>query len=215
VTERGDRTKAGLIQATTDLVAELGYPQATTRAIAARAGVSEATIYRHFPDKRALFTAALLQGHQPILEWMSDLPSRAGEATVADNLTACLVQLAGLREAVLPLERAMLDDPDLARGRAAGSSAMTIESVGGPPYQLQKYLEAEQRLRRVRQDVESSEAAVVLLVILFGLASGPPLADRALDETIAAAVRLVVDGIATHAEAAAADGAAEPAAVEC
>lgn len=202
MTQRGDRTKAGLVRATTDLVAELGYPQVTTRAIAARAGVSEATIYRHFPDKRALFTAALLQGHQPIVEWMCDLPSRAGEATVADTLTACLVQLAGLRDAVLPLERAMLDDPDLARGRPPGS-VMTIQSVGGPPYQLQQYLEAEQRLGRVRQDIDASEAAVVLLVILFGLASGPPLTDRALDATVAGAVRLVVDGIAAQTEAAA------------
>lgn len=200
MTERGDRTKAGLVRATTELVAELGYPQVTTRAIAARAGVSEATIYRHFPDKRALFTAALLQAHQPILAWMSDLPSRAGEATVADNLTACLIQLAGLRDAVLPLERAMLDDPDLARRRTAGSSAMAIQSAGGPPYQLQEYLKAEQRLGRVRQDVDTSEAAVVLLVILFGLAAGPPLTDQTLDATIAGAVHLIVAGIAAQAE---------------
>lgn len=198
MTQRGDRTKAALVRATTDLVAELGYPQATTRAIAARAGVSEATIYRHFPDKRALFTAALLQGHQPILEWMSDLPARAGQATVADNLTACLVQLAGLRDSVLPLERAMLDDPDLARGRPQGGSVMTIESVGGPPHQLQQYLSAEQRLGRVRRDVDASEAAVILLVILFGLASGPPLTNQELDVTIAGAVRLVVDGITSE-----------------
>jgi len=196
VTQRGDRTKAALVRAATEVVAELGYPQATTRAIAARAGVSEATIYRHFPDKRALFTAALLQGHQPILEWMSDLPSRAGEATVADNLTACLIQLAGLRDAVLPLERAMLDDPDLARGRPPGGSAMTIQAVGGPPYQLQKYLEAEQELGRVKPDVDASQAALVLLVILFGLAAGPTLPDQSLDATLESAVRLLIDGIA-------------------
>jgi AcrR family transcriptional regulator len=196
VTQRGDRTKAALVRATTEVVAELGYPQATTRAIAARAGVSEATIYRHFPDKRALFTAALLQGHQPILEWMSDLPSRAGQATVAGNLTACLVQLAGLRDAVLPLERAMLDDPDLARGRPPASSAMTIEAVGGPPHQLQKYLEAEQELGRVDPAVDASQAALVLLVILFGLAAAPTLPDQSLEETLESAVRLLIDGIA-------------------
>jgi AcrR family transcriptional regulator len=196
VTQRGDRTKAALVRATTEVVAELGYPQATTRAIAARAGVSEATIYRHFPDKRALFTAALLQGHQPILEWMTDLPARAGEATVADNLTACLVQLAGLRDAVLPLERAMLDDPDLARDQPPGTSAMTIEAVGGPPHQLQKYLEAEQELGRVDPRVDASQAALVLLVVLFGLAAGPTLPHQTLDATLESAVRLLLDGIA-------------------
>lgn len=196
MTQRGERTRAALVRATTELVAEQGYPQVTTRAIAARAGVSEATIYRHFPDKRALFAAALLQGHQPLVEWMSHLPSRAGEATVVENLTACLTQLAGLRDAVLPLERAMMDDPELARSRPPGGGVMTIESVGGPPHQLQEYLAAEQRLGRIRRDVDTSEAAVVLLVILFGLASGPPIGDRALDATVAGAVRLIVDGIA-------------------
>jgi AcrR family transcriptional regulator len=203
VTQRGDRTKAGLVRATIELVAELGYPQVSTRAIAARAGVSEATIYRHFPDKRALFTAALLEGHQPITEWMSDLPARAGTATVTANLSACLVQLCGLRDAVLPLERAMLDAPDLAGDRPPGSSGMTVESLGGPPHQLQQYLAAEQRLGRVRQGVDTTEVAVVLLATLFGLAAGPPLPGRTLDATVEGAVRLVVEGIAPDAGTAA------------
>lgn len=194
MTQRGDRTKAELVRATTELVAELGYPRVTTRAIATRAGVSEATIYRHFPDKRALFTAALLQGNEPILAWMSDLPSRAGTGTVEENLTTCLVQLSGLRDVVLPLERALLDDPELARDRPAGSDLMTLESVGGPPHQLQLYLAGEQVLGRVRPDVDAGEAAVVLLTILFGLATGP-LPGHALEESVAAAVRLVVHGL--------------------
>ncbi len=199
MTKRGDRTKAELVRATTDLVAELGYPRVTTRVIAARAGVSEATIYRHFPDKRALFMTALLHGHEPILEWVSSLPGRAGEGTVVDNLTDCLVRLSGLRDAVLPLERALLDDPDLALGRPAGSDLMTVESVAGPPYQLQQYLAAEQLLGRIRADLDTTEAAIVLLAMLFGLASGPPLPDRTLEDAVAGGVRLVVTGMTLNA----------------
>ena len=39
---------------------EHGYERASVDLVAARAGVSKATIYNHFQDKRALFTAALL-----------------------------------------------------------------------------------------------------------------------------------------------------------
>jgi TetR/AcrR family transcriptional repressor of mexJK operon len=40
--------------------AELGYERASMDLIAARAGVSKATVYNHFEDKRALFFAACL-----------------------------------------------------------------------------------------------------------------------------------------------------------
>ena len=58
---RGDRTRARLIEATTQVVAQVGYSRATTRAIADLAGVAEGTIYRHFPDKQHLFFAAVLE----------------------------------------------------------------------------------------------------------------------------------------------------------
>lgn len=41
--------------------AELGYERAAVDQIAARAGVSKATVYNHFHDKRALFIAAVVE----------------------------------------------------------------------------------------------------------------------------------------------------------
>jgi AcrR family transcriptional regulator len=40
---------------------EQGYERASVDAIAARAGVSKATVYHHFEDKQALFLAALFE----------------------------------------------------------------------------------------------------------------------------------------------------------
>jgi AcrR family transcriptional regulator len=40
---------------------ELGFERASVDLIAARAGVSKATVYNHFEDKQALFVAAVLQ----------------------------------------------------------------------------------------------------------------------------------------------------------
>jgi AcrR family transcriptional regulator len=41
--------------------AEQGYERATVDQIAARAGVSKATVYNHFEDKQALFVAAVVE----------------------------------------------------------------------------------------------------------------------------------------------------------
>lgn len=47
-------TKDALLQAAGELLAEVGYAEMTTAAVARRAGVAEGTIYRHFPSKEAL-----------------------------------------------------------------------------------------------------------------------------------------------------------------
>lgn len=51
---RWDRTHEALRQAALELCAERGYSAAATAQIAERAGVSEMTLFRHFPSKEAL-----------------------------------------------------------------------------------------------------------------------------------------------------------------
>jgi AcrR family transcriptional regulator len=48
-----------LLKATLKLFAELGSRGATTRRIAQEAGVNEVTLFRHFPNKKALIHAAM------------------------------------------------------------------------------------------------------------------------------------------------------------
>jgi AcrR family transcriptional regulator len=179
---RGAATRARLLAAARDVVADVGYAHATTRAIAAAAGVAEGTIYRHFPDKHALFLAAVIDANEPVIAWMAGLPDRAGEATLAANLAESLTLLSGLREHMLPLELATLTDPELADRRRAGMAAMggggTSAAVPGlptpnPPDLLAQYLAAEQRLGRVRADVDPARAAVTVLAALMGLAVLP------------------------------------------
>lgn len=54
-------TKERIIQAAAQLFSERGYTGATTRAIAAAAGVNEVTLFRHFGSKQALFQAVIGQ----------------------------------------------------------------------------------------------------------------------------------------------------------
>ncbi len=44
-----------------EVFGELGFERASVDLIAARAGVSKATVYNHFEDKKALFVAAVVQ----------------------------------------------------------------------------------------------------------------------------------------------------------
>ncbi len=54
---RWDRTHDALLQAALELFEEHGYDATGTAQIARRAGVSEMTLFRHFPSKEALLLA--------------------------------------------------------------------------------------------------------------------------------------------------------------
>lgn len=198
MTVRGDRTRAALIRATAAVVADRGYHQATTRAIADEAGVSEGTIYRHFPDKRTLFFAAALDGHQEMLAWMSGLPARAGSGRVADTLTECLIRLADLRASIVPLELALMSDPTL--GTAAPAPGYAA-AMNGPPLMLAQYLAAEQTRGRVNPDLDPETIATVLLATLFGLGVSPLTDGAQLAGAVRDAVAVIMVGMGSSGAA--------------
>ncbi len=55
--ERQEETRRRIVEATVELHETIGGVDTTIGAIAERAGVERATVYRHFPDERSLFTA--------------------------------------------------------------------------------------------------------------------------------------------------------------
>jgi AcrR family transcriptional regulator len=55
----GAERRAAIIQAVRRVFAEKGFDGTTTRELADAAGVSEALLFRHFPNKEALFSAML------------------------------------------------------------------------------------------------------------------------------------------------------------
>ena len=169
--ERGVATRAKLIAATQDVVREIGYAHATTRAIAEAAGVAEGTIYRHFPDKVALYFAAALDQDGALIAEVASLPKQAGEGTVVGNLTTALQRLATLRERIIPLEMAMRSDPELIERRRTMTPPLPSDGPS-PPEAIAQYLGAEQNLGRIRRDVNCLDAALILLATLFGIGIG-------------------------------------------
>jgi AcrR family transcriptional regulator len=66
---RSERAAAATRQAALDLLREHGYQALTVDAIARRAGVSKATIYRWWPNKQAVLMDAFLEATTRELDW--------------------------------------------------------------------------------------------------------------------------------------------------
>ena len=58
-TPRSERARADVLEATADLVADVGVDRVTIDEVAARSGVAKTTIYRHWPTKQALVLDAV------------------------------------------------------------------------------------------------------------------------------------------------------------
>jgi AcrR family transcriptional regulator len=85
-TGTGPEAPQRMLEAAVEAFAERGYHATTTRDIAARAGLSPAAIYVHFPSKAALLARISLTGHEAAL----DLVRRASADGPAEGAAARL-----------------------------------------------------------------------------------------------------------------------------
>lgn len=82
-----EQTRRALLEAAGELFADQGYASTSIDEIAARARFTKGAVYKHWPDKKALFAAVLEEVER---DAMSTLQHRAGEssATVGGALAA-------------------------------------------------------------------------------------------------------------------------------
>jgi len=164
--DRGAATRQQLLDAAVSVFSRMGYARATTREIAQTAGVAEGTIYRHFADKRELFREALASVNPMVLDEFLGLAELAGQATIRDNLIRFITVLEDIERSVAPLQASMWSDAELAQGLvpegqpAAGGPGMALKPLAA-------YLAAEQKLGRIREDVDCEHAAFALFAIAF------------------------------------------------
>ena len=143
---------------------ESGYEAASMDAVAARAGVSKATIYVHFEGKQALFEA-IIRRHTEILFSRIQLPDKISD----------------LRQALTLLAKSFVEmilTPDaLSMYRVVAAEAARQPEIGeafyaaGPAYTRQKVGEYFLTLaRRGLMRMEDSEAALLANLFLSMLA---------------------------------------------
>ncbi|MCC7323827.1 MAG: TetR family transcriptional regulator [Gemmatimonadaceae bacterium] len=116
-----DRTRAALIAATLEIVAEKGLAAATLDEIAARAGMTKGAIYSNFNGRGALLIAAM--GSKGLTLSVDPSPGSTLAAhlrAVADALIAARSEAEGIAKMLAEFQRYALGDPDLRREIAAG-----------------------------------------------------------------------------------------------
>ncbi len=104
-------TRARLIRSALELFTAQGFRGTTTPDIAQRAGVAEATIYRHFQGKDALLTAACVEAQQHGRALVADEENRTGQ-DLREGLARIGRQLVELAERDPAMLRMLLRPPE-------------------------------------------------------------------------------------------------------
>jgi TetR/AcrR family transcriptional regulator, regulator of cefoperazone and chloramphenicol sensitivity len=92
--KRGDETRARIIEETVRCIVDEGFPAATAKHVAERAGVTWGVIQYHFGDRNGLLTAVVDDGVAKLVESLSaaevsDLPLPRRIETVVDLAWDC------------------------------------------------------------------------------------------------------------------------------
>jgi TetR/AcrR family transcriptional regulator, regulator of autoinduction and epiphytic fitness len=106
-TVRAERTRQALVEALLGLLDE-GNLTPTAAAIAARAGVSERSVFQHFPDREALFEAVAREQYGRVVPTLvpidSSLPFGERVEQFADQRARLYELVGGVRRAALLIE---------------------------------------------------------------------------------------------------------------
>ena len=137
-----------------------GAAALTSRAVTTEAGVAKGVLHRHFTDFDAFLAALAVVELERIDERSAALRATAGEATVADNLTAALCG---------SLTPEVLSIADLAVSRRALLARLRLATPVGIPLLAQittmtaAYLTAERGLGRLALGTDVDRLALMLV----------------------------------------------------
>jgi AcrR family transcriptional regulator len=101
---RSHRTRAAIVDALIALLEE-GHVQPTVEEVAGRAGVAPRTVFQHYPDREALFTAVSERRQARLETLMGDIDLGAA---VDERIAALADQRARVYEWIAPVRRAAL-----------------------------------------------------------------------------------------------------------
>lgn len=121
LTGRSARKRAAILDAAAEVFLECGYVGTSMDGVAARAGVSKQTIYKHFADKEGLFTALVLHA-------VEGVEARIGAASPVPLDPDDLVPT--LRELAQRLHAAIVNPEVLRLRRLVAGEALRFPELG-------------------------------------------------------------------------------------
>jgi AcrR family transcriptional regulator len=133
-----------LLEAARAVVRERGAA-ATTAEVAARAGVSEGTIFHRFKSKNLLFIEALLRAGDP--EWVERLPARVGTGDVFEHLVEVGLEVVAYFREIMPMAMLAGSAPEDSgfHARLAASNSPKVRAER----KMEAFFEAEARAGRL------------------------------------------------------------------
>ena len=158
-----------MVAAAEELVRSEGLAHATTKAIAARAGCSEAALYVHFKSRSALLLAVLEESLPDMLIPLRSLEQAVGHATPKQNLHKAFKGIFAFHQRVTPVICSLFAEPKLL---AEYRDSLLAQNKGpqGAVGRLHRYIAAEQKLGRIDHGVDAEIAAMTLMANSFFLA---------------------------------------------
>jgi AcrR family transcriptional regulator len=159
--------REAILDATLAILREQGIAKLTSREVAARAGVSDASVYYHFGDRAGLLEAVFEHGMKPLLFMTGMDPETMDPPAVIRGAFAALEQFF---DDVLPVLHAAQAEPKL---RIALADYIDANDLG--PHKgvekLGSYLRAEQAAGRVSADADPDAIALMVIDCAFARAA--------------------------------------------
>lgn len=122
----GDDVRGRLQQAALELFSEHGYDRATSAGIAARAGVTERTFFRHFPDKREVLFDGQATLASALAEGIAAAPASLGPLdTLLQVFRSVTPMIEANRPFAEPRQRVIAATPALQERELAKHAALT------------------------------------------------------------------------------------------
>jgi AcrR family transcriptional regulator len=172
-----------ILEAAHRVITARGLAAASTRAIAAEAGIGAGTLYNYFEDRLELIAGAIRRRAQTHIASLAELPTLAGKGTIAGNLRQIVRQVGAILEELVPLFAAAFSDPELHdqllhahRGISPGSHEARLPAA----LPIARYLLAEREGGRLVPDADCRAAASLLISLCHDRAfqqflhGGPP-----------------------------------------
>jgi TetR/AcrR family transcriptional regulator of autoinduction and epiphytic fitness len=101
-TVRAERTRQSLVDALFTLLNE-GVLRPTAERIATRAGVSERSVFQHFPDREGLFEAVARQQYEKVVRQLEPVDA---SRPLRERIDAFVAERARMLEQITPVRRA-------------------------------------------------------------------------------------------------------------
>ncbi|MCU1249830.1 MAG: TetR family transcriptional regulator [Edaphobacter sp.] len=155
-----------IIAATEALIRTRGLASTTTRAIAEKAGCSEAALYVHFDNRLNLLLAVLEESLPDMLFPLKSLEQSIGSRTPQQNVVSALRAIFSFHERVVPMLCGLFADPQLLTAYRE-SLATRNKGPQGAIARLERYISAEQALGRIHKSIDAETAATMLMASSF------------------------------------------------